>query len=286
MQCRMSAGDPSMKIAALVTLAALSLLNVPAAPPKAAAVRLWRIDCGTIETRDFGLYSDTGDYDGKPHRLVASCYLIQHGSDYLLWDTGLSGSLVGHPLTEDGETASLDATIVTQLARAGIRPEQIRMIGISHRHFDHVGQARDFPGATLLIGKPDYEQLTRSKDEGARSGVMPWLTGGAKVDAVEGDRDLFGDGSVTMLFLPGHTPGHHALLVRLGGGRIILLSGDQFHAQASMDRNLVPRFNADRAQTLQSSVRFREIAAREHATVVIQHEPADTGKVPALTKAR
>ncbi|MDF7775218.1 N-acyl homoserine lactonase family protein [Sphingomonas sp. AOB5] len=279
-----------MKIATLAIASALALfqptVEVPAPASAAAEVKLWRIDCGRIDFADFGPFSDSGDYKGKPHTVVASCYLIRHGDEYLLWDTGLNGALVGNPMTSGGNKVMLDERIVTQIARLGVKPEQVRYVGISHHHFDHIGQALDFPGATLLIGQPDFDRLSKSTTLSEREGLMPWLTLASKSLPLTGDHDVFGDGSVTMISLPGHTPGHYALLVRVTGGPPLLLSGDQFHAQESFDKNLVPIFNADRAQTLVSSDRFRGLAAKEKAVIVIQHEPADIAKVPAIPKAK
>lgn len=264
-----------MLIAAL--LAALTPL--PAAPE----VKIWRLDCGTIATKDFSGFSDSHRYDGRGYQLTDSCYLIKHGDEYLLWDAGLPGALAGKTMTMGDYTLSMKETIVAQIARLGVKPEQIRFVGISHRHSDHTGQALDFPGATLLIGKPDFEQLKTSTDAQDRSGLLPWLDGNAKSDLVTGDRDIFGDGTVVMLGLPGHTAGHHALLVRTSTGLgVVLLSGDQFHARESYQKNEVPAFNHDRADTLASSDRFRAIAANLKATVVIQHEPGDIAKLPGV----
>lgn len=259
-----------------------ALLAILSPAPAAPAVKIWRLDCGTIATKDFSGFSDSHRYDGKGYQLTDSCYLIKHGDDYLLWDTGLPGGLSGQTITMGDYTLSLKEKIVPQLARLGVKPEQIRFIGISHRHSDHTGQALDFPGATLLIGKADFEQLKTSTDAQDRSGLLPWLDGNAKSDLVVGDRDIFGDGSVVMLGMPGHTAGHHALLVRVEGLGVVLLSGDQFHAAESYAKNEVPAFNHDRADTLASSDRFRAIAANTNAMVVIQHEPADIAKLPGV----
>ena len=87
-----------------------------------------------------------------------------------------------------------------------------------------------------------------------------------------------------MLKLPGHTPGHYALLVRLASGPV-LLSGDQYHFTEQVKNRGVPPFNHDRADTLASSDRFDRIAANLKAKVIIQHEPADIAKLPAFPKA-
>ncbi|PXA98811.1 MBL fold metallo-hydrolase [Nostoc sp. 3335mG] len=268
---------------------AAPLSVAPAAAPRpvaAAEVKLWRVDCGSLHFANFAPFSDRGEYDGQPHDLIASCYLIKHGDEWMLWDTGLGGSLVGKPSESEGTVSRLDETIATQIVRLGVTPAQVKFVGISHNHFDHIGQAADFPASTLLIGKADFDKLAAGKADGQREAIAPWLGEGTKIVKLSGDHDVFGDGSVTILSMPGHTAGHAALLVRVTGGAPVLLSGDQFHAQQSFDRNLVPVFNADRAQTLTSSDRFRAVAAQEKAVIVIQHEPADLAKIPAIPKAK
>ena len=271
----------------ITALSALFAVMTPqtASPPPPAELRLWRLDCGSLETKDFSAFSDSHRYDGKGYRLTVSCYLIRHGENYLLWDAGLDGGLEGKTIEAGDYRLSMDKRIRTQLAEIGVRPEQIRFVGISHRHSDHTGQALDFPGATLLIGAEDMDALKASSDAMDRAGVKPWIEGTAKAQPVKGDHDVFGDGSVTMLGLPGHTPGHHGLLVRLKEKGAVLLSGDQFHARESYEANEVPSFNHDRADTLASSDRFRQIATNLKATVIIQHEPGDVAKLPPFPEA-
>ncbi|HTJ22838.1 MAG TPA: MBL fold metallo-hydrolase, partial [Gemmatimonadaceae bacterium] len=112
-----------------------------------------------------------------------------------------------------------------------------------------------------------------------------WVSGGGKVDPVTGDRDVFGDGTVVMLDMPGHTPGHHSLLVRLKGMGPVLISGDVSHFHENYDANGVPTFNTNRASSLASLARFKEIAANLHATVIIQHDIRDVGRLPAFPEA-
>lgn len=268
-----------------IAAAAFALL-AGAAPAHAqtADVELWRLDCGNLDVSDFGEFSDTHRYDGKPYKLVDSCYLIRHGSDYLLWDAGLSGDILGKKVVDGVFTLTLEKRIVPQLAQIGVTPEQVRFVGISHRHFDHIGQVGDFPRATLLIGAGDFAGI-KAGNPAAAALFKPWIDGTAKVETVGVDKDVFGDGSVVMLGMPGHTPGHHALLVRLKGAGPVLLSGDQFHATESFEHDQVPTYNTDRADTLASSDRFKQVAANLKAKIVIQHEPADVAKLPLFPRS-
>lgn len=248
--------------------------TVPATP-----VSMWRLDCGTLDV-DLSTFSDTGLYAGERRTLVASCYLIKHGRRFLLWDTGLDGALAGKP--KDKEGSFLRERLVAQLDRVGLKPSDVSFVGISHYHYDHVGQAADFPEATLLIGKKDLEVVVSREQLRAR--FAPWLAGCTNVEEVAGDKDVFGDGQVTMLALPGHTPGHSALLVRLASGSV-LLSGDQYHFSEQIANRGVPAFNADRADTLASHDRFDRLAKNLGARVIIQHEPRDVAKLPDISTA-
>ena len=269
------------------TLSALATFLATAAAHAAipAPVSLWRLDCGKIAAFDLDEFSDTRAYVGQHRDLTASCYLIRHGDTYMLWDTGLPRAMLNHvPDPKQGLDATLSITIVDQLAKLGLKSSDIGMIGISHYHFDHTGQAADFPGAKLLEGKGDIDDLRARNDDRAKP-LAHWLNEGGALEPVQGDKDIFGDGSVTMIDLPGHTPGHHGLLVKLQHKGYVLLSGDAAHFTKNYDANGVPGFNTNRADTLASLDRFRKLAANLHATVIIQHEPADVAKLPTFPKA-
>jgi glyoxylase-like metal-dependent hydrolase (beta-lactamase superfamily II) len=250
-----------------------------------APVSLWRLDCGKIVAFDLDEFSDTRAYVGQHRDLAASCYLVRHGDTYMLWDTGIPESALNHvPDPKQGLDAVLTVTIADQLAKIGITPGQISLIGISHYHFDHTGQAPRFPQAKLLLGKGDVDFL-RTNDPARAKPLEHWLSGGGAMEAVMGDKDVFGDGSVVMIDLPGHTPGHHGLLVKLAHKGYVLLSGDAAHFTRNYETDGVPSFNSSRADTLASFDRFKKLAANLHATVIIQHEPADIAKLPAFPKA-
>lgn len=272
-----------MKKLLFATLAATVLMAQTAAPTAPAPVKLLRLDCGTVAANNLDQFSDTRAYVGQSKRLTSSCYLIKHGDAYMLWDTGLPAAMKGKPIDPKAPMdATVTATIVEQLAAVGVKPEQISMIGVSHYHFDHVGQAAAFPGATLLIGKGDFDALKAGAPGTSKLPLAPWIDGTAKSDPVSGDKDVFGDGSVTMLDLPGHTPGHHGLLVHLAGKGNVLLTGDVAHFQENYDSDGVPGFNTNRADSIAAIERFKGLARNLKATVIIQHDPRDIAKLPAF----
>ena len=276
-----------MKFRSLILVA--TLLSAPlgaaenSAPPP---LQLWRLDCGQLWVANLDDMSDTHAHVGKNLRVTSSCYLLRHGDDYLLWDAGLPHSDLGKPLTQGKEDSqTLAITLVQQLARIGVRPAQIGRIGISHYHFDHIGQAEDFPQATLLMGRGDFELLDQPDHAWRAKHLGAWMQPGARTQLVAGDLDVFGDGSVTMIALPGHTPGHHGLLVKLPKLGPVLLSGDVAHFRENLDSSGVPSYNTDRAQSLASMDRYRELGRNLRATVIIQHDERDIAKLPAFPQA-
>ncbi|MEA3032051.1 MAG: N-acyl homoserine lactone hydrolase, partial [Sphingomonadales bacterium] len=254
----------------MIALAAVWLGLGAAAPPPPADLALWRLDCGSVFVGDLDVFSDTYAYKGRTKTLTDSCYLVRHRGQYLLWDTGFPKELVGKSEADGPFTASMKASLVDQLARIGVRPDQVTFVGISHRHDDHTGQLPEFPHATLLIGAGDFETLKQRKSDR----ILPWTKGGGRVEAVIGDRDVFGDGSVVMLDMPGHTEAHHSLLVRLPRTGPVLLTGDLYHFAENRATGGVPGFNTSRSLTMASMARFEAIARNLHARVIIQHEPA------------
>jgi len=143
-------------------------------------------------------------------------------------------------------------SLLELLTLLGLAPASVKFVGISHYHGDHVGQTSSFPQATLLIGK--------------------------------GDWDVVND-SVIVLNMPGHTPGHHSLLVKLKETGNVLITGDLSHFRENYDSNGIPTFNTDRAASLASIDRFKQIARNLKATVIIQHDQRDVAKLPVFPAA-
>lgn len=257
-------------------------VSATAAPPPAPAkVTLARLHCGGALIKNFDtFFSDRrGLYEPGARPITDSCYLIRHGDQAMIWDTGFAASLKGKSSDMGDLVARLDRTIAEQLQRVGLAPADIDIVGISHMHPDHTGQAAEFSQARLVVGKADFEQ-TKGQDDP----FGPWRQAGAKVTAATADVDVFGDGSVVALHLPGHTPDHLALLVKLKSGPV-LLSGDLYHSTMAREKRGVPPFNTSREQTLQSMGRFEKVATDTGAKVIIQHEPADNTKLPNFPTA-
>ena len=251
--------------------AALSILVVPAAAQTKSGVdKLYIFNCGEGVAGDISRWSPGVDV-GKSMPMAENCYLIHHGQDWLLWDTGVTSAIAAMP---DGLAPKdpraihwrLPKTLASQLEAIDVKPADIKYVAISHSHPDHIGNVELFPRAMLLVQKAEYEWPSPF-------GVSRFKPG-HPVTKLEGDYDVFGDGSVTLIATPGHTPGHQSLLVKLPKTGAIVLSGDAVHFQSNWDNRRVPSINVDKDKTAASMQRIADIMAKEHAQLWINHDKA------------
>jgi glyoxylase-like metal-dependent hydrolase (beta-lactamase superfamily II) len=254
-------------LAAAVFAATLSAL-----PAVAAGVdKLYVLDCGHIAAADQSRWSP-GVNVGVPIQLSDNCYLIHHAQGWFLWDTGLQDALAALPDGVKGANGALTLTrtktLAGQLEELGVKPADIKAIGISHTHPDHIGNVEEFPQAMLYVQKAEYEWPAE--------GGGPRFDPKHPVTLLEGDRDVFGDGAVMIISTPGHTPGHQSLLVRLPKTGAVVLSGDAVHFKDNWDNRRVPPFNVNKEQSLASLQRIADIMAKEHAQLWINHDKPQT----------
>jgi len=225
------------------------------------------IDCGWAHAADQSRWSPGINVD-VPIDLSDNCYLIHHDREgYLLWDTGIGDRVADLP---DGlvvraikQTWHRTQTLIASLAGAGVKASDIRYVAISHIHPDHSGNVDDFPDATLIIQKAEWEF--------AKTQALPF-NANRKLQLLEGDKDLFGDGSVALLSTPGHTPGHQSLLVHLNKTGYVVLSGDVTHFKSNWDARRVPVFNTDKEQSAASMDKIAHIIEEKHAQFWINHD--------------
>lgn len=266
-----------MKPSTLAAITAGALALVISFSAAAQEVTLTRLDCGS-GTNDPRRFSDTFAYNETTKPFTFSCYVIRHGSDVMVWDTGyLPGSVPN----------ATNTPLVDLLKQINVNPDDVKYVGISHFHADHTGQIAPLRNATLLIGKGDWDGITANPPMAGANvkGFAEWIAEKRKVEALTADKDVFGDGTVMVLRAPGHTPGHSSLLVRLKTMGPVLLSGDAVHFHENYEHEGVPSFNYDRAQTIASIQRIKGIEKNLKATVIIQHDPRDIGKLPAFPNA-
>jgi N-acyl homoserine lactone hydrolase len=243
-----------------------------AAKPRVTSPRLYVFDCGTL------IYNKPEDYNLKREEvrdtnMGVTCYLVVHPKGMLVYDTGLNDRLVGRPLYEnvrDGYGQIKFNTLSGQLADIGVTPADIDYLVLSHYHWDHIGNAADFAGATWLVYKGDRDRMF-SKEARA----LPWfhqysVLEHSKTTLLSGDHDVFGDGTVVVIATPGHTEGHCSLLVRLKNTGPVVLSGDLYHYAEERDRKRMPA-EEKTSGTVQSRQKVEELLQRTGAQLWIGH---------------
>jgi N-acyl homoserine lactone hydrolase len=181
----------------------------------------------------------------------------------------------------------LDKTLTDQLATIGLKPIDISYVALSHTHGDHIGNVSVFPNSTVLLQRAEYAWI--SSPDGPNDNVNQLkalarkLLGTPKhLKLLDGDTDVFGDGSVTLVSTPGHTPGSQSLLVHLKNSGFIILSGDVVHLEENFEKDTVPSLNTDKAASIASMERIRRMIATYRAKLFINHDKAESDTLKLL----
>ncbi len=270
---RTSRSNVPRALRALASTVCLAVIVLAARTAHAGEVdRLYVIDCGWAHAVDQSRWSP-GVNVGVPIDFSDNCYLIHHTSEgYLLWDTGITDRLTAVPegvtVQALGQTWHRTETLLAALGALGVKPGDVRYVALSHVHPDHSGNVDEFPGATVIIQKAEWEHMQTLPQK-------PFSLD-HKAQPIEGDKDLFGDGSLVILSTPGHTPGHQSLLVHLPKTGYVVLSGDVVHFQSNWDNRRVPDFNADKAASAASMDKIARILVEKHAELWINHDKPST----------
>lgn len=241
--------------------------------------RMYVLDCGRLIAKDQSRWTP-GVNAGQPRELSNNCYLLQHQRGTLLWETGVPDSVVDQ---KEGVTSPngavvwfRDKTLKSQLESLGVKLDNIAYVAMSHSHGDHIGNVKTFAKSKILMQKLEYDSI---------SNTTPKPLGDAQqVDLLSGDRDVFGDGSVTIISTPGHTPGHQSLLVKLPKTGALVLTGDLVHFQYMWDNKIVPTFNFNREQSLASIERVIKLVDQHKAQLWIGHDKDITAKINRAPK--
>jgi N-acyl homoserine lactone hydrolase len=240
------------------------------------AGRLWALDGArlTLERSDMLDGAEAG-----PVRLVVPTFLIEHDDGLVLMDTGFAPDAAQDAVAAYGEIGEqIEFTpaqrVDAQLAALGLAPGDVTHVVVSHVHFDHTGGLFLFPQARFLLGSGDRDAVL---EPGASEIARPQdLTTVQDLDwaFVDDDHDLFDDGAVTMLAMPGHTPGNTSLLVRLPH-RAIVLTGDTAHLRGALTTRAAMAADTDPEQARASLDRLVALAQTHSAELWVTHDPDD-----------
>ena len=264
-----------------ITVAFLVTLNTAPVEQKLhPEIKLYAMNCGTIHFTDFNSFSDTGEYEKKSVDLSDPCFLISHPQGFFLWDTGLSDSLIHKPETMGNIKLSKTISLKDQLEKIGLKPNDIKYVSISHSHFDHTSNLNMFKKSTWILQKSELNYASNKHSSVVLDPKKMTSWKQAKKNIIDGDYDVFGDGTVKILKTPGHTPGHQSLEVKLSHSGVLILSGDEYHQRESFEPLRIPEFNTSRAETMASSDRIKTLLKNTHGRLVVQHDQNDFNSLP------
>jgi glyoxylase-like metal-dependent hydrolase (beta-lactamase superfamily II) len=272
-----------IKSFAVLSIAALAF-SLPAPSQKPAppnALRLYVIDCGTLDI------PDTSPYRLKKEELAASmmsapCFLIAHPRGTLMWDTGPvpDSNFKADGLPATMRYATSTEPLTARLAEIGYKPADIRYLALSHFHWDHIGNANLFAAATWLAPKSERDIMfaeppsPRTEPQNFSS-----LRNAKTVFITTPDYDVFGDRTVVIKSAPGHSPGHQVLFLKLAKTGPVVISGDLYHYPEERRQHKIPttEFNAD--QTVASRAAIEAFLKKSGAQLWIQHDYTANAKL-------
>ncbi len=220
--------------------------------------------------------------------LPVPCVLLRHSQGSVLFDTGCHPAVPDNPEARWGGLARLMTPImrpgdnvVTALAGIGLTCDDIDVVVCSHLHPDHCGCNTFFKRATFII---HAREVAAARAPGAEA--QGYLAGEweqpAPLDMIDGERDVFGDGRIVLLPLPGHTPGTTGALVTLDRSGVFLLASDTVSLRSTLDTGVIPKNTWNAEALAKSLAEIADIEARG-ATVLCGH---DDGQWSRLRKGR
>jgi N-acyl homoserine lactone hydrolase len=216
---------------------------------------------------------------GETLDVPVSCILLRHRQGNVLFDTGCHPDAAKDPQARWGGLAKImtpvappEDNVVTGLGAVGLGCDDIDVVVCSHLHADHCGCCTFFKRATCIIHAKEIA-AARSPDALAAGYIAAEWEQRAAPDAIEGERDLFGDGRIVVIPLPGHTPGTIGAMVALEKSGTFLLASDTVSLRSTLDTGVIPRNTTDPDALAKSLAEVRRIEAAG-ATVLCGHDQA------------
>ncbi len=221
-----------------------------------------------------------GNIDWAP----VSFYVITHPKGNIIFDTGNNDKTITDPDGWWGPLAkgfglkmTKDDAIPAQLAKIGLKTDDIKYVIVGHLHLDHGGNISQFPNATLVV-QNDELKAAWWPDEGYSLYYIPGdfaATKSMKIVRLEGDLDMFGDGSFRLFRAPGHTPGSQFAVIRLKNTGPVILTSDTVYLKENLDKNLIPPIPGTWSPKgmYEGYQRIRLLRDTEGAQIFMAHDP-------------
>jgi len=229
-------------------------------------------------------------------QIPVAFFLIKHPRGNILFDTGNNDKIITDPTYWGPMAAALepgrspDVAIDAQLDKIGMKPSDINYVILGHMHLDHAGNVGKFPTATLVYQRDEAINALWPKPGFAgayvpgdltvlRSGLGDPSPARQKVIELDGDLDLFGDGSVYIHRAVSHTPGSEMVVVRLPKTGPVVLTSDVCYLMESLQKNILPSISLayDPSGMLNAYSWIKHMRDGEGADVIFAHD-AETFK--------
>jgi N-acyl homoserine lactone hydrolase len=274
-----------------LSLVACALLGL-AAPVVAASpegMRLYVFSSGWLTIDKSALQTGATEKIAVP----VAFFLIKHPKGNVLFETGNNDKVIADPaywgpLAQmlSPESRAPDLAIDTQLNKIGVKPSDINYVILGHMHLDHAGNVGKFPGATIVYQrdeivnafwpKPGFGCCYITADFAMlRNDVGQNQPNKQKVIELNGDLDLFGDGSIYIHRNVGHTPGSQMAVIRLPKTGPVVLTSDTCYLMDNLQKDILPSVGLayDPAGILNGYAWIKHLMSAEGADVIFAHDP-------------
>jgi len=221
---------------------------------QAQDTRLYVFSSGAL-TIGKGVLQNFGAMD-PPIVVPVGFYVVKHAKGNVLFDTGNNDNLITNinwwptGLQSLKPAMTPDMALDVQLKKIGLAPDDIKYVVASHLHLDHGGNVGKFPNSTIVVQKSEIQNAFWP--EPGTGG--PYIIGdflplrapnsnypnAQKMIQLDGDLDLFGDGSVVVKRWVGHTPGSQMMTVKLKNSGLIILTGDNVYFRENVEKSIPP----------------------------------------------
>jgi len=270
-----------------LTISCLFFAGAPieAQSAKPADLRVYIMDCGLLKRGDpMERFSLTMAQVGGVSDCADPCFLVKHGEQTILWDTGQipDGDVQpGVPvMPEPSRYAQMgligptivNRTLKSQLAEVGFKPDDITYIVMSHSDGDHVANSNDYAGSTWIVQRAERDFMFSDKARASKKFADYSALEHSKTILLDGDYDVFGDGTVVLKSTPGHTPGHQSMFLKLARTGPVFVTGDLYHYSAERFTTATPIGDFNKEQDLASRAAAEQFIKETGAQVWIQHD--------------
>jgi N-acyl homoserine lactone hydrolase len=173
-----------------------------------------------------------------------------------------------------------------QLRELGIEPADVERVIMTHLHVDHTSGMRLLANAKFICTGDEWAAATAAGAAGkgyvshhlpptARMEPIDFTASSERHGPFSSTIDLLGDESIRLISTPGHTPGHMSVLLRVAGGRRVLVVGDAVYTLHSVREEHLPLNTVDDDLYLHSLREIKAFSEQESAAILVPtHDPS------------